>query len=49
MPVPLYFNGSKNKLGKGTWKLNKDYPSEYLKILKMKILIFTNEKKCMIG
>ena len=34
MTVPLYFNGSKNKLGKGTWKLNKDYPSEYLKNLK---------------
>ena len=34
MPVPLYFNGSKDKLGKGTYKLNNDYPSEYLKNLK---------------
>lgn len=34
MPVPLYFNGRENKLGKGTWKLNRDYPSEYLKNLK---------------
>lgn len=29
MPVPKYFNGSKEKNGKGTWKLNKDYPSVY--------------------
>lgn len=29
VPVPKYFNGSGNKNGKGTWKLNKDYPSIY--------------------
>lgn len=29
MPVPLYFNGSDDKKGKGTWQLNKDYPSIY--------------------
>lgn len=29
MPVPKYFNGSRNKKGKGTWKLNNDYPSLY--------------------
>lgn len=29
MPVPKYFNGSKYKKGKGTWKLNNDYPSIY--------------------
>lgn len=29
MPVPKYFNGSKFKKGKGTWKLNNDYPSIY--------------------
>lgn len=29
MPVPKYFNGSQDKNGKGTWKLNKDYPSVY--------------------
>lgn len=29
MPAPKYFNGSSNKNGKGTWKLNKDYPSLY--------------------
>lgn len=29
MPVPKYFNGSKHKNGKGTWKLNNDYPSVY--------------------
>lgn len=29
MPVPKYFNASKNKKGKGTWKLNNDYPSLY--------------------
>lgn len=33
MPVPLYFNGSKNIKGKGTWKLNKDYPFLYLQNL----------------
>lgn len=33
MPVPKYFNGSKNRNGKGTWKLNKDYPSIYYKNL----------------
>ena len=36
MPAPLYFNGSRYKLGKGTHKLNNDYPSEYLKNLKDK-------------
>lgn len=34
MPVPIYFNGSIYYNGKGTAKLNKDYPSEYLKNLK---------------
>lgn len=34
MPVPIYFNGSKNIKGKGTWKLNKDYPFLYLQNLK---------------
>lgn len=29
MPAPKYFNGSKYKKGKGTWKLNSDYPSIY--------------------
>ena len=29
MPVPKYFNGSEYKNGKGTWRLNKDYPSVY--------------------
>lgn len=29
MPVPKYFNGSDNMNGKGTWELNKDYPSIY--------------------
>ena len=29
MPVPKYFNGSQYKNGKGTWVLNKDYPSIY--------------------
>lgn len=33
MPVPKYFNGSDNKNGKGTWELNKDYPSIYYKNL----------------
>lgn len=33
MPVPTYFNGSDNKKGKGTWDLNKDYPSIYYKNL----------------
>lgn len=33
MPVPKGFNGSKNTNGKGTWKLNKDYPSVYYKNL----------------
>lgn len=33
MPVPKYFNGSNNRNGKGTWKLNKDYPSIYYKNL----------------
>lgn len=33
MPVPKYFNGSYNKNGKGTWELNKDYPSIYYKNL----------------
>ena len=32
MPVPKYFNGSYNKNGKGTWELNKDYPSIYYNI-----------------
>ena len=34
MPVPKYFNGSKNIKGKGTWGLNNDYPSVYYKNLK---------------
>lgn len=34
MPVPIYFNGSENIKGKGTWKLNKDYPFLYLQNLK---------------
>ncbi len=29
MPAPKYFNGSGNINGKGTWKLNNDYPSIY--------------------
>lgn len=29
MPAPKYFNGSEHKNGKGTWKLNNDYPSIY--------------------
>ena len=34
MPVPKkLFNGSDNKNGKGTWELNKDYPSIYYKNL----------------
>lgn len=33
MPVPKYFNGSNNRNGKGTWELNKDYPSIYYKNL----------------
>lgn len=33
MPVPKYFNGSKGKIGKGTWKINNDYPSIYYKNL----------------
>lgn len=33
MPVPKYFNGSYGKKGKGTWELNKDYPSVYYKNL----------------
>lgn len=33
MPVPKYFNGSNDKKGKGTWSLNKDYPSIYYKNL----------------
>ena len=33
MPVPKYFNGSDNNNGKGTWALNKDYPSIYYKNL----------------
>ena len=33
MPVQKYFNGSDNKNGKGTWELNKDYPSIYYKNL----------------
>ncbi len=34
MPAPKYFNGSANKKGKGTWRLNNDYPYEYYKNLK---------------
>lgn len=34
MPVPIGFNGNKNTKGKGTYDLNKDYPSMYLKNLK---------------
>lgn len=34
MPVPPNFNGSKYRLGKGTAKLNKDYPYEYMNNLK---------------
>ena len=34
MPVPKYFNGSKGKYGKGTWEINKDYPSIYYENLK---------------
>ena len=33
MPAPKYFNGSDRKNGKGTWNLNKDYPSVYYKNL----------------
>lgn len=33
MPAPKYFNGSHGKNGKGTWKLNNDYPSIYYKNL----------------
>ncbi len=33
MPVPHYFNGSKEIKGKGSWDLNKDYPSLYLQNL----------------
>lgn len=33
MPAPKYFNGSDGKNGKGTWNLNKDYPSVYYKNL----------------
>lgn len=33
MPAPIYFNGSKGKSGKGTWKLNNDYPIKYLENL----------------
>lgn len=36
MPVPKYFNGSDNKNGKGTWSLNRDYPSLYYQNLKDK-------------
>lgn len=34
MPVLKNFNGSKDKKGKGTWTLNKDYPSIYYANLK---------------
>lgn len=34
MPAPKYFNGSPDKNGKGTWILNKDYPSVYYDNLK---------------
>ncbi len=34
MPVSKYFNGSDDKNGKGTWKLNNDYPSIYYENLK---------------
>lgn len=34
MPAPKNFNGSKDKRGKGTWKLNNDYPSLYYENLK---------------
>lgn len=33
MPAPKYFNGNSNRNGKGTWKLNNDYPSIYYKNL----------------
>ncbi|KXU52394.1 hypothetical protein [Longibaculum muris] len=33
MPVPAFFNGTKTRKGKGDWRLNKDYPSMYLKNL----------------
>lgn len=33
MPAPKYFNASENKKGKGTWKLNNDYPSLYYRNL----------------
>lgn len=33
MPVPKNFNGSRYHKGKGTWELNKDYPSLYYKNL----------------
>lgn len=33
MPVPCGFNGNRYIKGKGDWKLNKDYPSLYLKNL----------------
>lgn len=44
MPVPPYFNGSKNTKGKGTWELNKDYPFLYLQNLKDKNSLIYNRQ-----
>lgn len=45
MPVPKYFNGSDNKNGKGTWELNKDYPSIYYKNLEDGVSSIDNVKE----